>query len=178
MSYFTSSQYAQRKSVMVTALFVLAGLVVTWRLASWAVSLPLFIFYIILTVNTYFSIRCFADLVPRGNKLQQAIDLVLAVLYLILAVNLGNQLSFIFMATLLFAVATLKYVLLLSSLIGYSAFLKRKIFIDNLGIIACILALGGVLFGYSLLASWLWAGIFVIANIYLLFIKPMYNYYV
>ncbi len=175
MNHFTYSQYALRKSFIVTTFFILAGALAIWRLALWAVSLPLLIFYIILVINTYFCIRCFADLVPRRNLTQQLIDLVLGAIYLILAASLNNQLLFIYTATILFAVATLKYVLLLSPL-GYSAFLKRKIFIDNLGIIACILALGGTLLGYGSLASWLWVVIFVIANVYLLFIKPMYNF--
>ncbi len=169
------SKYAQRKAMVSTALFILVGLVSIWQMSFWAASMPLIIFYFTLIVNTYFSIRCFADLVPRGNLPQQLIDLVLGAIYIILAFNLSNQLTFILAATLLFAVATLKYILLFP-LIGYSAFLQRKIFIDCLGIIACALALGAVLLSYGLLVSWLWAIIFIIANIYLLFIKPMYNY--
>jgi len=176
MSDLKYSKYALRKSFIVTTLFALAGVLATLRIFAWAVSLPLIIFYITLLVNTYFSIRCFFDLVPRKNIKQQSIDLVLGALYLILAASLGNQLLFSYTATILFAMATLKYVLLLPS-IGHFTSLKRKIFIDCLGIIACILTLGGVLLGYGLLATWLWAGIFTFANIHLLFIKPMYNYY-
>jgi len=174
MNHQNYSQYARRKSLAAAVLFIVIGLIMIWRITSWTISLPLLIFYITLVINTYYCLRSFAVLVPRRNLQQQLVDLVLGVIYLILAASLGDQLLFVYTATILFAVATLKYILLLS-LIGYSAFLRRKIFIDSLGIIACLLTLGGVLLGYGMLASWFWVGIFVLANIHLLFIKPMYN---
>jgi len=169
------SQYARRKAIRSTALFILVGLLSFWRYAVWPDALPLIIFYIVLVINTFFCVRCFADLVPRKNLGQMTIDIILGLNYLILALSLGNQLLFVYLATLLFAIATLKYISLLS-LIGYSPFLQRKIFIDSFGIIACLLALGGVLLGYGRLASWLWVGVFILANIHLLSIKPMYNF--
>jgi hypothetical protein len=53
--------------------------------------------------------------------------------------------------------------------------IKRKIFIDALGIVLSALALAGSFSGYARASAWLLALTFVIANIYLLAIRPMYQ---
>ena len=78
------------------------------------------------------------------------------------------------MATLLFIVATLKYVLL-TRLAGYSKLLYMKIRIDALGILFCFLAVIGTVLGYGQQTSVIWSVVFVLANFYVLWWKPHYR---
>jgi hypothetical protein len=98
---------------------------------------------------------------------------VLTLLYLALAAVIGWLLPFAVVATLLFAAATLKYVLLLP-VIDRHDILSRKIAIDGLGLAMCVAMLIGTLFVDALWSAWIAAVAFAIANVYLLTIKPMY----
>ncbi len=164
----------QQKASCVTIGFAAAGIIAAYtEINDWIAAAPLIIFYITLLINTYFCVRTFATLVPPRDRRQQIFDALLGTTYIILALTLPSPLFFAFTATLLFAIATLKYVALTYA-IGHSAFLQRKIFIDGTGTLACILTIGGVFVGQPLLATSLWALAFVIANIYLLVVNPMY----
>lgn len=137
--------------------------------------LPHAIFFIALFFNTALSVRFFMPLIPRTAS-QWIIDAILLIIYGALALSLSDPLWFPFLATCLFIVATAKYVLLLGT-IPYPQTLTRKILIDLLGTVACAAAWGTALLGYPLESAWALATIFAFANLYLLFINPMYRLY-
>jgi hypothetical protein len=132
------------------------------------------VFYGILLLNTYYSVRCFAALAPPDNRLQRLIDLTLIGIYASLAASLGEPLRFVGTATVLFAVATLKYTVLIGR-VSADALLARKLRVDALGTIACAWALGGMLGGHPSEAAWLLTGACAVANVYLLWVRPLYR---
>jgi len=163
------------KAFFVSLFFALAGCFGAIKgVTDWKTSLPLVIFYAILIINTFFSIRCF-NLVPFKRKREQhIIDTLLAVSYLLLATSFRSLYVFALSSMVLYVVATFKYILLFSE--GQNKkLLRRKIFIDALGISASILALGGILMGFSFISSWIFTSLFFLVNVYIFFIKPLYS---
>ena len=136
--------------------------------------LPLTIFYIVISINTFFSVRCFSHVIPCKNRLQKLIDTILFFCYVLMAVSVDKSLEFVFWTAVLFSVAVLKYVSLLS-LVKYLGLLKYKIIIDGLGTVSCVLAMGGIIFGYEIISIWIWTALFVLANIFIFFVKPLYK---
>lgn len=162
------------KTWIVTAVFSFAGLVSLVSFAPLSTSLfPHAVFYVVLVVNTFFSIRFFSRIAPE-NTTQVAIDTALVLLYLALAFSLGRPITFAFFALCLFIAASTKYPLLLL-VIPQTNVLKRKILIDLLGIAACAAVLGGTILGYAFGSAWAAALAFTLANIYFLLIRPMYR---
>lgn len=171
----TNNARARRKAAGFTAIFVVLGVVAAVVMVSDTVAaLPLELFYTVLLVNTYFSIRCFSAIIPRGNRRQQIVDVTLVALYVMLPASFGSTLWFMVFTLLLFVVATFKYILLLE-IMAQRQLLRKKIMADGVGTVACLVVLGGVLAGYPLLATYLWLAVFIIANIYLLIINPLYR---
>lgn len=174
MSLANSTNRAVQRARLATAVFAVAWLGGLWLAHNdLATALPLAVFYAALVVNTYASIRCFAALTPADDRRQPAVDGVLAILYLTLAASLGAPLRFTLATAMLFAVATMKYALLLG-VVADLELLRRKIAIDVVGAVAALLALAGVAAGVPTLATSLWTGAFLLANVYLLLINPMY----
>jgi hypothetical protein len=161
------------RAIVAAAAFALAGLA-GFLLAPhpWLFKLPHALFYAVLVLNTFFSIRFF-DALPPQDRDERAIDAVLTVLYLVLAATIGWLVPFAFVATLLFAAATLKYVLLLPVMERHDI-LAPKIFIDGLGLAMCVAMLIGSLLFDPLWTAWTAAVAFALANVYLLAIRPMY----
>lgn len=168
---FTS--YAKKRAILATVGFSVFGLASFFFINDWYSALPLVIFYTILVVNTYFSIRCFASITPQNDRLQQIMDVVLAFLIFAQAASSNSPFLFVFFATLLFALAILKYVLLYADS-RHQTLLKRKIKINTLGAVACIITLWGIFAGFTFVATYLLAASFLIVNLYLFFIKPLY----
>ena len=162
-----------RRETAAATLFSVAGIIGTLISAhAWSARLPTALFYAVLVVNTYFSIRFFS-LPPPGRRDQTVIDGVLLALYVILAFSIGSILVFSLVSTLLFAAAVLKYALLLG-VMDRREILTRKIAIDGLGLLLCAAAFAGSYLGYPLASAWLQALLFGLANIYLLAVRPMY----
>jgi len=162
------------KTWVATAAFTLAGigsLLFVAPVSSYL--LPHVIFYAVLVVNTFFSIRFFSRIAPE-NVAQIEIDTVLVLLYLALAFSIGRPITFIFFALCLFIAASTKYPLLLL-VIPQTNVLKRKILIDLMGTATCAAILGATLLGYPFEAAWTSTVLFTLANIYLLLINPMYR---
>lgn len=136
--------------------------------------LPHVIFYSILTINTFFSVRLFSPIQPKDIS-QAAIDALLLVLYVATALSIGQSLGFAFFALCIFIAAPLKYSLMLGG-VPFKDLLKRKILIDFAGTILCTFVLGASLLGFELESAWALAVIFAVANIHLLFIRPMYRF--
>ena len=110
---------ADRKAIAVTGGFTAVALFYAWRVRDWDAAAPLLVLYAILLVSTYFSIRCFSRITKRGDGVQLMVDLILGVLYLWLASTIAGRGDYVvpyffLVLSLVFAVATLKYVLLLT----------------------------------------------------------------
>ena len=162
------------KSVLATIAFSLAGTISALFYSTVSpFLLPHFVIYAVLVVNTYFSIRFWSALQPADIR-QTLIDGVLVLAYLALAFSMGEPVYFAFAAFALFALATFKYVLMRGRT-SYETIVERKTGIDALGALACAVLVLGMFLGYPLEATWLFAIGFTLANIYLLFIRPMYR---
>jgi hypothetical protein len=162
------------KEIAATILFTAAGIVgLILSPADWPTTLPGAIFYAVLVVNTWFSIRFFSNL-PPVERDESIIDGILAVLYVALAFALGQTVTFLAIATILFAFAIPKYALLLR-LIDFPHTLKRKMVFDALGTLLCLAALIGALAGYPMESIWVLAVVFTLANLILLTVWPMYR---
>lgn len=137
-----------------------------------SVLFPETIFLAVLVLNTFYSVRLYAAIQP-DDIAQAIVDVVLVVVYIWLTLSLGTHVEYFLVATLLFVAATPKYMLMRGK-IPYDALLRRKVKIDTTGIVMCALCLAIAYSGHSFLAAWIHAGTFTIANIYLLWIRPMY----
>ena len=158
-----------------TLMLVLLG-VASWvnHVNDYDIAAPLFLFYSVLIINTHISIRLFASLVPKENKVQNALDIILFALYIYLIVREEALRWFFFYVTILFCIASIKYTLLLNE-IDQPQLLKRKITWDALGVLLGLATLGGIMTGYIATSLWFCSITFLIANIYLLFINPLYR---
>ncbi len=135
--------------------------------------LPHALFFAALITNTFFSVRFWSQLQPKHIS-QGLIDTALVVSYAALALSIGRPGLFALSALFLFILAPVKYVLMLGEL-PHTAVIRRKVVIDLMGTASCAVLLLLIFLGYSLLGAWLFAGLFLIANIYLLIINPMYR---
>jgi hypothetical protein len=134
----------------------------------------LIIFYILLLINSYVSIVFFAQIIPNIWQ-QKFLNVTLLVFYLILAYYLNQPIYFMLVLALFFALATLKYVQVLRIVKHENRLLKRKITADILGVILSIVVLGGIILGYENKSLWAIVIIFALANIWTLFISPLYR---
>jgi len=157
-----------------TVFFGVIALISLNSIVDWTRSWPLVVFYTVLLINTYFSIRSFASITPKEHLGQKLIDAALVACMLLMVLNFNSIINFTLIATLLFIVATLKYVFL-ARLAGYSKLLYMKIRIDTLGILFCFLAAVGTLWGYGKQVSMIWSLGFILANVYVLWLKPHYD---
>lgn len=131
------------------------------------------IFFAVLLLNTVFSVRFWRPLQP-ANYTQGAIDGALIMAYILLAIRIGSAVEFMFFALLLFLLATMKYVLMLGQ-VPHLRTVRKKILIDLLGALLCATALLLTLMGEVEIGAWLLTGVFVLANIFLLWVRPMYK---
>lgn len=165
-----------RDEKIVTGFFVLFFLIGLWFIRDQLFqNVQVIVFHGVLLVNTFFSIECFGKMTPQGLRSQRIIDASLVVLYAILPFTFVFPSLYILLLILLFLVASLKYILLLG-IISDIRLLRRKIAVDVGGALGnfFIFFIGslGVLPVDVLL--WVWLALFVVANVYLLKIKPMY----
>lgn len=169
------SSYAKRKAVLVTSIFSLWSMVaaiiyITDGFIVW----PLVFFQILLIINTFFSVRAFSSIIPHNDLTQGIVDILLALCYFTMPLFFNNPTFFVLIALLLFVLASLKYIFAIL-LVGFSKLFYEKIRIDVLGILLCFFILVGILSGYAYVASLLFVIIFLLANIYLFFVKPLYR---
>lgn len=161
------------KAVVVSLFFATAGVIgYLWYPGH---GLPILgVFYATLTVNTFVSMLFYANLFPSLSPLEWACELLLVALYVALAGALNAIPLFEAIALTMFVVATLKYTHLLRR--GeHLPTLKKKITIDLLGILLCTLCLIAALCGFALQSAYILTVTFVLANIYLLIVSPMYR---
>jgi len=154
--------------------FTAFGVLFAWlRVKDLSASAPLLLFFAVLIVNTVFSVRHFDRVIPRDH-LQTVIDCALIALYILLSSQLHSPRGFTMVATLLFATATMKYVLL-TGRVPWTQLLRRKIRIDAIGTLACAVTLAGVLAGHTTVATWTLAIVMLVGNVYVLVLKPLYQ---
>lgn len=168
------SWHPEQKARFVAVLFAIIGIAAWLALERNVFSFPLALFYAVITINTYFSVRFFSGLMPSEDALQHVLDVVLAIFFLLLALHFAHPIIFVFFALCLFIAATLKYALLIHTF-AHPIVLRRKILIDLLGIILCAVILGLMLAGAVFYATWAFALIFLAANAHLLILRPMYR---
>jgi hypothetical protein len=162
------------KEILATGLFAAAGIVGLFLSeADWAARAPTALFYAVLVVNTWFSVRFFSRLPPIDRD-EALIDGFLTVLYVGLAFAIGRNIPFIAIATVMFFAAVSKYALLLR-IMDLPRTLWRKMAIDSLGGLLCLVALIGALSGYEIESTWALALVFLVANVFLLLVQPMYR---
>jgi hypothetical protein len=160
------------KTYIFTIVFSIIGIFMILKNLNFP-ALPLILFYVILLINTFFSIEFFSKISSSDKCEQKIVDFSMGAIYLGLILSLGNETMYLLFSAILFVVASMKYALLLK--IVDINILRKKLIIDILGGIVCILALAGSLLGYGEITNWIWAILFLFANIYLLIIKPMYR---
>ncbi|MFA6424329.1 MAG: hypothetical protein WCV83_03420 [Candidatus Magasanikbacteria bacterium] len=114
-------------------------------------------------------------MVHKKNLFQNTVDAVLVLMYLFLSFSIGNYYWFSIWGILLFMAPILKY-LNLGLINDFSKLLKKKIFIDSLGLVAFLLTFGGTLLGFGFISMWIWAIVFIMANIYIFSVNPLYNF--
>ncbi|KKT42140.1 MAG: hypothetical protein UW30_C0002G0051 [Candidatus Giovannonibacteria bacterium GW2011_GWA2_44_13b] len=167
--------HPNKKAFLATVAFAVFG-ILGWltKVTDPLSSAPLLLYYLLLLVNTYFSIRFFAVITPVEKISQHTADILLGLCILLMSMNLNNALWFFMWATLLFMLATVKYALLLGA-IPHPRLLKRKILVDLSGIVASAFALLGALFGYPSASAWVYTFLYLLANIYLMIVNPLYR---
>lgn len=160
------------RATIAVILFVIAGVIGGLTVGQdWATALPLIIIYAVLVIDTFFSIRFFAAITPTSAA-QNALDGLLAAMYILLALNFAQPTRFMFITATLFGVAVLKYVILYQR--NHARTITRKIRIDVLGGVVFLLAAGALWFFPVPAVSWTLVGLNVVANIDVLWRHPLY----
>lgn len=163
------------RALSATVLFTVVGVCATlFHSVPWEYVFPHAIFYVVLTINTFFSIRFYSAFTPESG-FQSIIDFTLAAAYVALGLTIGIPLFFALCALIIFTIAPAKYAHMLGRT-PHDTTLRRKILIDLLGTAMCVLVLVLTLAGMEAKAAWILAGLFSVANVYLLFIRPMYAF--
>jgi len=163
------------RAFLATIIFAVAGISSFFTSRIWleSVGVLLAVIYALLVINTFFSIRFFSSLLP-SDLLQKIIDTILVAFYLSLTFSMNDEVRFFLLASGLFLLASVKYVLLLKHT-SYTKILWRKIRIDLVGAVSCAAALVGTLLGYSLESAWIFVIGFGILSVYLLLTDPAYH---
>ena len=173
MSEGVTHKHARKRASIGVAFFAVIGALGIMWMRPLSTLIPDLIFYGVLLVNTYYSVECFALLAPK-HYTQNIADAALVVSYCLAGLYLGDPLAFPFFIFLVFLIAPFKYVLMLS-VSGHIVFLRKKILIDLAGTAATFAALFLALAGFPVYAAWGIALGFAAANVYLLYVKPMYR---
>ena len=166
---------AKKRALLAVATFAFFGIIVgAYTITNWVIALPLVVFYATLLFNTYFSVRRFATITPRENIMQQAIDAVLALLYLALPFFFIQPQRFLFITVILFATSTAKYVHL-TKITDYPTLLWRKIKVNSAGMLGWFLVFAATFTKYETSLTIVAVTLFLLANIYVLWINPLYR---
>ncbi len=172
----TPSPHAIRKAVLFTTCITVVGAIVALRSPTPLVFLlPCCILYAGLVINTFPSVRLFSSLHPERDAMQTIIDTTLVVLYICIALTLGHPLRFALLDTCLFVMAMIKYIYLLPQA-AHRDLLKRKIFVDGLGVASAAVAFVGCLLWRSDIMMWLWAAAFTATQIDIFILHPLYAF--
>lgn len=166
---------SRKRAITATIIFSAFGLAVMFLFPlHWNTAWPLVLFYAIMVWNTYYSVDYFSRVIPINPPLQVLVDSVLFLLYFLAALSFLNTYLFILTLGLIFAVATVKYALALN-VVEHPRKLFRKIVVDTMGMLMVTCALIGAALGYDRITAIALVVVFGIANIYVIYIKPLYT---
>ena len=168
------SPYAVRRAWLATLLFTLWAGIIVFHFHVYPYSTAVWTFYVLLIFNTFFSVRLFATITPREHSGQKMWDTLLTLCLLALPLTFAMPLNFVFLTLVLFVAATLKYIFLIP-IIDFSKLLFRKIRIDTLGILICVMCIAGIFRGYTNVSLNLWTLVFFFSNLYVLWHDPLYR---
>jgi len=140
-----------------------------WR-AAW----PLAVFHLFLLVNTFYSIRTFATLIPSSAG-QWAFDIALGVCIALGPLAFDHPMDYTILMLALFILATYKYILAIP-LAGFSKLLFRKIVIDMLGVAGTFAVLVAMWQGFVFPATVVGVAAFAVVNVYILWLNPLYRF--
>ena len=168
------TQYAVRRAWFAISGFAVWALAVAYTFDIYPYSVSITLFYALLLLNTFFSVRTFATVTPKEHPGQNMWDIVLGLLFMALPFVFSSPILFVFLTLLLFVTATLKYIFLIP-VVGFSKLLFQKIRIDTLGILLCVLVLGGIIMGFPDISLIAWTVMFFIANVYVIWYMPLYR---
>ena len=135
--------------------------------------LPTALLFDLILLNTFFSIRMFASVTSPRDHMQNTVDLGLMLLYVWMTTAIGDARLFACACTVMFALATYKYVLLLGC-IPHRKLLRHKIQIDIIGTLGAFIALLGITFVDASLSLWAWVVLFALAKIDIFILRPLY----
>ncbi len=135
--------------------------------------LPDLIFYGVLVLHTYFSVRYFSHLIPQDSW-QVVTDIALVAIYFALALALGDGFRFLFLALCLFGVATLEYAPSLGRA-HLRALMRRKIKyeIGGMALAAYSIILAAV--ANQAIGAWFFAVVYAAVTFNILFNERMYS---
>ncbi|MCM8773649.1 MAG: glycosyltransferase [Candidatus Omnitrophica bacterium] len=134
------------------------------------------IFYLLLLINTYFSIVFCKNNYPVYDNIEKLLDSLLLVIYIATTFFLDNPLKFYSTISLLFLFAILKYINM-GRYYTLRGFLIRKIRVDSMGFLFfTILSLIMFLIpSAQLLLTFFALFSFFVANIYFIILTPLYK---
>ncbi len=135
--------------------------------------LVLTLFYAVLCLNTYYSIKVFAALTNPWSISQNIIDALLVITYSILAWYLADVPTTLTLTVVLFGFALIKYFILPADFSSPRLLFRKKI-IDGLGFVGALIIWFCVVMLHIQEAVWVWTAGFIIVNIYILWLKPLY----
>jgi hypothetical protein len=167
---------AKKRAILAIVIFLAAGAagialaIVLHRPLSW----PALLIYAMIVWNDYHSVAYFSTVIATEQRSQRVIDVTLAILNSALALFFTSPTFFTAVGILFFAVATLKYASQLS-VIDNPELLYRKTVIDIIGTIAGSLTMLAILLNQEAVAMPILAGLFSLATIYLIHIRPLYR---
>ncbi|MFA6459416.1 MAG: hypothetical protein WCV79_03420 [Candidatus Paceibacterota bacterium] len=136
-------------------------------------ALPFILFYVMLLLHTYYSIRNFSE-IPYEDVKTLFVDGVLVCFYVIMVLCMGDPVFFCILLSTFFVLAALKYVILLGHT-EYVSSLKRKIIIDAMGAILGLVTLFVMYAGYVTVGWWFLVSVYLIATVYCFLISPLYT---
>jgi hypothetical protein len=141
--------------------------------SGWAGALPILIFLALLLIHTYHAVRSITSITPPRLAFPHLYDAALVVAYLALPVSLWYGSVFYLVATFLFAVASMKYALLLGRTTG-ETLIRKKLIVDIGGVLGCLTAYTGDVMGMTRVTDWVFSLGFIAASVYLFYIRPLY----
>jgi hypothetical protein len=159
---------------LASATAIIGGALAYLRLTDPVVLTALLSFYVTLTINTYYSVKTFASITPSSNVIQNIMDTYLLLLYLLAGYSIGYPVQFWSITLVLFVSAPIKY-FHLRSLVDRPKLIRRKMLLDLLAAALVASALAGTVLLNVTGSATLTAATFAIANVYLLYIEPMYG---
>jgi len=165
---------AHSKALLISNLLsVLLGIKVVLNFSSIGTFYPLVLFYVLLIIQTYLSVKLFSKLITSQTTLQICTDILLVIYYVALIFSIHSPVIFSLLLTLFFILAVCKYLLIRNFL--HPKLLKRKIFFDVLGVILAGSTYIIVRAGFPAVGMWWLLILFFIGSVYTLILRQLYR---